>query len=390
MPILLLLLLLLLTACGGDLPQGEWTIDTLETGRVVTTNPAEPTPVEGAPVALEHLFRIGTAAGPDETNFGAIAGVVADARGQIHIADRQANQLRTFSAEGEYIRTVGGPGDGPGEFSSLNGLRITSDTLVLVDQEGGRYTLMDPDGELLGTARRELGYFSWLFDGNVVGDRVREIGIVFSDGESRAALLDVSLDGSGATDTLQIPSSHHPTTPAFSVRSEVGGMNIAVPHAPRPIRHVAPDGTLWLGHGADLHLFRTLEGDTLREIRGSVERAPVSREEIDEWRAGSSVERFLEMGGDLDMDRIPAEKPAADRIYHDPDDYLWVAFPGGERETRLAVFDPDGRFVALHPLPGVVMPFAVPIFVRDDRLYLVARDDFDVEGVEVFRISRPE
>lgn len=387
-----------LFACGGDGAgaSGEWSVDTLDTGLIRTVNPAAPAALAGAPRELEPLLRIGSADGPDATVFGQVSGVLAGEDGRIYVLDRQANELRVFSPDGEHLRTVGRSGSGPGEYSAANGLRwLPPDTLLVADQSGGRYTLLDGDGTLLGTVRRELGFFSWMFDGNVHDGRILELGpVAQGDGSSRAAIIVTPL-GTGADgaalrgDTLPLPPSDLPVVPAFQVRSEVGGMSMAVPHAPRRISHIDDEGFLWHGHGSEFRVFRsTLQGDTLREIQVGIDPEPVAPEEVDEWRAGQSVERFLEMGGDLDMGRIPDVKPFFDAFYRDPDGYLWVSVPTRVGDTRFVVLDPEGRFVADLHLEGMARSPALLPYVRDDRLYLVASDALGVEGVEVFRIVR--
>jgi hypothetical protein len=384
---------LALAACSGDdgATSGEWVIDTLETGSIRTVNRATPQPIEGAPLELEPVFRLGTAEGPEETVFGAISGVEVDDEGRIYVLDRQANELRIFTADGEHVRTTGRSGDGPGEFSAANGLRwATPDTLVIVDQSGGRYSFVSRDGDFARTARRELGYFSWMFDGAFIDGRVFEIGLADLGGEGwETAIIAVPTGKEGAGDTISVPPSAGPEAEAFSVRTEVGGMSMGVPFAARRVLHVDDTGHLWHGHGSEFRIFRsTLDGDTLREIRVEVEPIPVTHAEIDEWRAGEGVERFVEMGGDLDLGRIPEFKPRFDGLYRDPDGYLWVSVPAGDRESRFIVLDSEGRFVADFHLEGVARTPGLAPRVRGDRLYLVGRDDFDVEGVEVFRIRR--
>ena len=93
-------------------------------------------------------------------------GITVDDEGRIYVLDRQANELRIFAPDGTHVRTVGRSGGGPGEFINANGLVWGSpDTLVVVDQRGGRYTLLGRDGAYLGSQPRRLGSYSWVFSG---------------------------------------------------------------------------------------------------------------------------------------------------------------------------------------------------------------------------------
>jgi hypothetical protein len=398
LPGVLCCLVVLQAGCGQGAPgdAGQWTVDTLANGLVRVSNPGTPHPLPGAPTALEPRLRLGVAEGPQELIFGQVAGAVAHRDGRIYVLDRQANELRIFSPEGVHLRTVGRQGSGPGEYIRANGLQwADADVLMVVDQEGGRYTFLDPEGELLGSARRELGFWGWVFSGVYHEGRVLEVGVVSRPGgssESAILALPAAWDGEGGdarADTVILPANPHAGTATFSVRGEFGGMNMSVPHAPRRPVHLDPDGHLWHGYGGEFRIFQsTLAGDTLREIRATIDPVPVHPDEIREWRASENVERFLELGGELDMDRIPDTKPFFDGFYRDPDGYLWVSVPVEEGSTRFVVLDLEGRFVADLHLPGVDRSPGVPPFVQGDWLYLVARDDFDVEGVEAFRIIR--
>lgn len=103
---------------------------------------------------------------------------------------------------------------------------------------------------------------------------------------------------------------------------------------------------------------------------------------------GSFVERFREMGGKLDMGRIPKVKPFFDDIYVDSDGNVWLSVPAGPTETVFAIVDPDGRYLGRLQLDGMKRDVFIPPVVRNGRLYLVARDELDVQRVHRFRIER--
>ncbi len=115
---------------------------------------------------------------------------------------------------------------------------------------------------------------------------------------------------------------------------------------------------------------------------------PVGAVEIEEWESGSAVERFRSIGGRLDMDRIPANKPFFDDIFTDEDGNVWLTVPAGPIETVFAVLDPDGRYLGRLAVSGVARDSFLRPIVRDDRLYWVGRDELDVPRVLVYRIDR--
>jgi len=66
--------------------------------------------------------------------------------GQIVIADRRASELRVYSPSGEYLRTLGRPGEGPGEFALLAAVvHGGGDTILALDIRRGisRFSIGD-------------------------------------------------------------------------------------------------------------------------------------------------------------------------------------------------------------------------------------------------------
>jgi hypothetical protein len=124
------------------------------------------------------------------------------------------------------------------------------------------------------------------------------------------------------------------------------------------------------------------------EIRLAATPAPVTAAELTEWEAGQSVKRFREMGGRLDLNRIPKVKPFFDGVLVDPEGYLWVSVPAGVMEVVFRVFDRDGRYLGALRMTGFERDRYLPPVVRHGRLHVVGRDELDVQRVYVFAIER--
>jgi hypothetical protein len=418
------LLLLFLAACSGA-PDWHGAVETLPNGAVRVTNPASGIWTEQSAWRLVPELRLGVEEGDDPALFSSIAGLAVGDDGRIYVLDRQANELRIFDAGGRHVRTVGRTGAGPGEYSAANGLLwIADDSLLVVDQRGNRYSVLDRNGEFVRSAPRGLGFFGWAFTGGQHDGVVYEFSFV-SDPDARdpaaweasarpvflatdlrrdagpraVADEDGTRSATGAadppraglrTDTLRLPELSGPAFEAFSVRDARGaGMSMAVPFAPRPIYHLDPHGTVWFGRGHEFRLTHaTLGGDTLMEILLDATPAPVTEAELAEWEAGPAPTRFREMGGRLDLHRIPRTRPHFDAIFDDDDGNLWVSVPAAPEQTVFAIFDPDGRFLGRLHIDGVQRVTYLPPVVRNDRLYLVGTDELDVQRVYVFAIQR--
>jgi len=104
-------------------------------------------PTEGVhTLELEELWRIGGI--DDEENLlGVVNKVLADDQGNIYLMDIQLNEVQVFDEQGEYFKTLGGPGDGPGEVRRLNDMIFMPDgTLGLVQGFPGKIIQVDMEG----------------------------------------------------------------------------------------------------------------------------------------------------------------------------------------------------------------------------------------------------
>ncbi len=405
--------LLIAAGCGqAELGEG-WagTVETLPSGAVRVVNPAEGLwEGGGEPWRLLPELVLGEIEGPDEELFAAISGLEVDEAGRIYVLDRQLNELRIFSPDGTHVRSVGRSGEGPSEYAAANGLEwLAPDTLLVIDQRGSRYSVLTKEGEYVRSVPRQLGFYGWAYRGGYRDGRIYELSQVRVGEDSHPALLGTSLQGSEAAptsdsapkgdggpsvvssagDTVMLPSSNAPPVEAFSVRNERGGMTMGVPFTASSVYHLAGTGDIWHGHGSEFRIFRSsFSGDTISEVVLEAVPSPVTSAELAEWEAGQGVKRFREMGGKLDMGRIPKVKPFFDDLYVDPDGYLWLSVPAGPAETVFAVVDPDGRYLGRLQVDGIKRYVFVPPVVRNGRLYLVGRDELGVQRVYAFRIAR--
>ncbi|HLG05554.1 MAG TPA: 6-bladed beta-propeller [Gemmatimonadales bacterium] len=387
---------LLLLGCAGTDAAQEWrgVVDTLPNGAVRVSNPAPGLWREGTGWQLVPELELGESDGLEALMFSAISGLAVDDQGQIYVLDRQANELRIFSRAGKHVRTVGRAGGGPGEYANANGLLwLPPDTLLVVDQPGDRYTILTPEGEYVRSVPRQLGFYGWAFSGGEAGRRIYEHSSVGNGTEGRAALLGTSVAGDRdlATfrDTVLLPVPPAPTVEFFSIRTDRGGMMMGVPFAPSPEYYLDATGRIWHGHGSEFRIFRTsFAGDTIMELVVDAQAAPVTDPELAEWEEGQSVKRFRELGGRLDMDRIPKVKPFFDGLYRSPDGHLWVSVPAGADQATFAILDSAGRYLGRLEATGVRRYPYVPPVVRNDRLYVAGSDELDVPKVYVFRIEK--
>lgn len=113
-------------------------------GQSVVDLPAEDRPIRAD---FEEVYRVGSFDGEAWETFGEVAGAAFDAEGNLYLLDRQSSSVTVIDRDGGFVRTIGGPGEGPGEFRMVMGFAVSREGRVIVLDLGHRsYQLFDRTG----------------------------------------------------------------------------------------------------------------------------------------------------------------------------------------------------------------------------------------------------
>jgi len=83
-----------------------------------------------------------------EYQFGEPVAVRTDQEGLIYVADRGSMEVKVFDSDGQYIKSIGGRGRGPGEIHEIELMEMTpEDNIVILDRVNLRFMTIDRDGE---------------------------------------------------------------------------------------------------------------------------------------------------------------------------------------------------------------------------------------------------
>ena len=101
-------------------------------------------------VSSTPVLQIGVVEGDPHYQFFRIAGARRLTSGEIVVADGGAREIRWYDRNGHFIRSVGGPGDGPGEYQWLGGvIGLPGDSILAQDPQRHRVSIYDPSGRLI-------------------------------------------------------------------------------------------------------------------------------------------------------------------------------------------------------------------------------------------------
>ena len=133
-----------LSACdpsSGDRELPVVQVDTLG-GIVYVRNP--PAGSVDTATLLTSIGALGAGGAPQPDEFGRVTSVLLDGQGSVFVADANAAQVREFSREGQFVRSFGRSGQGPGEFTSLYSLGWMGDALLTM--EPGKIQVLTTEG----------------------------------------------------------------------------------------------------------------------------------------------------------------------------------------------------------------------------------------------------
>ena len=155
--ILTLSLIFILIFCGEKKSDYPVTVETID-GVKVVTNPDFPR--DGTTTyELEEELSIGGNVDDEDYIFHRPFDVKVAADGKIFVLDWGDSTFKIYDNAGKYIRTIGGRGQGPGEFERLIYFSVGSDGNVYVmDSMNHRVSVLDEQGEYISGFRIEEGF----------------------------------------------------------------------------------------------------------------------------------------------------------------------------------------------------------------------------------------
>ena len=103
---------------------------------VVIRNTKKPAPEVKAELVLKEEFTIGAEAGPQTVTLEDPTYIAVGDDGLIYVVDRKAVQVKAFGPNGKFLRSIGKPGQGPGEVGRIQDISFTPAREILVNDTG--------------------------------------------------------------------------------------------------------------------------------------------------------------------------------------------------------------------------------------------------------------
>lgn len=105
---------------------------------------------------------VGVQEGDSQYELHDVAAAVKLPAGEIVVADRGRLELLVFSEDGQFVQSLGSPGEGPGEFASISALQLVPpDTLLVFDSDLQRASLFTLNEGILRTVQIRTASYAW-------------------------------------------------------------------------------------------------------------------------------------------------------------------------------------------------------------------------------------
>ncbi|MFC1529246.1 6-bladed beta-propeller [Gemmatimonadota bacterium] len=279
-----------------------------------------------------------------------------DRNGWCYLPHNHDKRIQVFDSSGNYVRSIGRAGEGPGEFTYPKLQYLTGDTLSIFDPPQQRTTLYRTDGTLLGVMRTpsNVGYLDSMYgssDGAIIG--INSTGnIEGSSWQEGIELLIFSSSGDTlASRQSMLAETGYPIETNGPIRS-----GLAYDYAPDPSAAVDISGNRVLLNSGDEPLVQwySMDGCLLEEVILGDRLEPLTRSmlrsEFTEWAKTS--------------DRLPEDIAAARRSITDrpirshkafsirtivDQGYIWLVKPQSALPRSVSrvcrIVSPEGEYI---------------------------------------------
>lgn len=368
--------------------------------------------VWGGEATLVPGTSIGEMEGPEEYLFGSIGSIAVDDDHNVYVLDEQAGHVRVFDSAGTHVRTLGGRGEGPGEFQVPIGIAISERRVLVRDPANGRVQLFRLETWENEEWRYRPSPYFW--NTPLYRDDQGRIYVDISEEDPRFIVM--APDGTHL-DTVSAPDAppgfdddeYHVTYTGENASGGWTSVAVDIPFSPGWYWTVHPTGHFLSALSTAYRIDLGRDAGVLR-IERDHEPVAVADDEHDhhERRIMRAMRRF-DADWSWNGPGIPDHKPAFrglgagsdGRIWvrlwtegrrvanedHDPADPESPAFAWIE-PVRYDVFEADGTYLGAVEAPTGFRPRPRPVFGRS-FVWAVERDDLGVERVHRYRIAPP-
>lgn len=338
------------------------TVDTVE-GVAVVKNPEEPMYGEDCFI-LEEELTIGEAEGREEYMFQSIFTIAVNDDGDIYVLDTKAQHVKVFDKDGQYSRTFGRPGQGPGELYLPRSLVYTdSDEMVVGNISSISY--FTSEGEYFKSiplATVQILSIDIDNAGNIFGYSIDREKMVYTLKKYDPELNELLFYGSSPLPTEEYRRTGKRNAFFTLLRWDIINGDQIVTGYPE--------------EGYVVKIF-DVSGNLIRRIEKEYTPVEITQKDFEEEIAGHPLE--------LKKDYYaPKHFPPFWTVSADDEGRIWVATSErtSDGEKRFYdIFDAEGKYILKVPLR------VGPRFIKKGKFYTIEEDEEGYQFVKRYKIT---
>jgi hypothetical protein len=357
--------LILFATCAQLTTEWKGTIEEVD-GVKIVKNPKEP--IYGTDIYLiEEELIIGGEQGSEENIFYHMSDIEVDDSGNIYILDMRVPHIKVFSSRGDYLRTIGKKGQGPGELSFARSFHINEqDELIVPDSGNGRINFFSLHGELLRSTNIEMNISLAGLSPKIDSQGNYYALVTFYD----KPLIELQKFASGLEYLSTITSF-----PRF-----ISEGNVITTYPPIPVFTIASDDSILCGYGDnyEIEIFNPRGRLTKRIVRQS------DRVKISDAVIRAETEAAERKGGILSGYEIkfPKYYPFFVTLASDEESRIYVqTYEQIGDMLGYDVFCPDGRYLTWVPIQGFIEE------IKEDKIYTIEWREDGYQYLHCYKVT---
>lgn len=394
----LALFAILLAACADDAPGTSALVRDSAGVQVVHSQAPAWGAGAGWRVAEEPKLSIGVVDGDTEYQLFQVYSAIRLTDGRIVVGNSGSSELRFFDASGHHLLSVGGWGEGPGEFHFVSRVwPTTGDSLLVWDTGIKRASVFTTDGEFVRSITLERtadvsrpNAIGSMADGTLVSSSSRGLPLT-EELVGQVVQASIAFGRYDASGIFLNKLGNLPGRRRYVVSTTGSVRWPFLPFSPSPAWAVYGDN-VYLGSGETPMIAVTdRDGATVQSIRWDARERKVTRDDIERY-ATQLRENARDQNQLAGWNRFLDEAPFPDRfpVYQsllvDTEGQLWVEeyMVPGESHPTWSVFDAEGRWLGrVETPPGVEV-----LHISKDALLGRWRDSIDVEHIQLYDLIK--
>jgi sugar lactone lactonase YvrE len=385
--IILIFVISVLVSCGQKKAEWEGTIEEVD-GVTTVKNPKEPS-FGGEVLRVEEELSIGEAEGREEYMFSQVNDVEADETGRLYVLDSKEANVKVFDRNGDYIKTIGRKGQGPGELQMPNDIYVDSKgRLYISDVWNDRLSVFNIQGIFLGSSN-----FEEYSVGKIVGVNNQDEIILIMNKTSKESgkdflVFDYLVNVYSPQFTFK-ESLYSTTIPIMQHFTKQGSrLALSIPFQKTLCCTIDSWGNAYLADSQEykIQVFSP-DGKLIQQIEKEHERRKVLKQDVEDYYNEHFIqedenERKFWSDTVKDQLKIPEYKPVFHSFYFDQEKLLVLGDARDhEKNTSVDIFDSEGKYI------GRTLINVLPKMWLDNKIYALEEDEEGYQVVKRYKVT---